>query len=346
MGSRDAARLAFARGLNRSVTVDEIEETYFDLASVLISADATGLYLFASDGVPGHRQRATLDDDFMSDYERRGRADDPVLDFVLQHGLPIDSSRLRPARWADSGARAVLADVGLDQSLEGPLSMSGRVIGTINLARSGDTSFDREDLGDARFMAEHLSLALERAQRHAMVTHRADLLTTVLDQVNSGVVVTSTCGRDHIFVNDLARVTLEKPTPSGSVDSAVRRIVGEFVDEGRRTLTVSLRDGAGIRIIVKVYRLPGNEALMIELHDATAESFVELPAWDILSPREQEIATLVSHGLSTKEIAERAFVTQNTVKQHLKRIFAKTDVRNRAELIQAIWAARRRADEE
>jgi DNA-binding CsgD family transcriptional regulator len=33
-------------------------------------------------------------------------------------------------------------------------------------------------------------------------------------------------------------------------------------------------------------------------------------------------------------------VTENTVKQHLKRIFAKTDVANRAELVQRIWTAR------
>ena len=54
---------------------------------------------------------------------------------------------------------------------------------------------------------------------------------------------------------------------------------------------------------------------------------------------QQEIAELVSAGLTTKEIASRAFVSENTVKQHLKRIFAKTDVRNRAELMQRVWAA-------
>jgi len=64
-----------------------------------------------------------------------------------------------------------------------------------------------------------------------------------------------------------------------------------------------------------------------------------LPVWDVLTPREQEIAELVSAGLTTKEIASRAFVSENTVKQHLKRIFAKTDVRNRAELMQRVWAA-------
>ena len=53
---------------------------------------------------------------------------------------------------------------------------------------------------------------------------------------------------------------------------------------------------------------------------------------------EQEIAELVAQGLTTKQIAERAFISENTVKQHLKRVFAKVDVHNRAELVQLVWA--------
>ncbi|MGJ3508162.1 LuxR C-terminal-related transcriptional regulator [Enemella sp. A6] len=328
------------------MTIDEIEETYFELADVVVPADAAGFYLFVDTDDRQRRIRATLDADFLDDYEKRGRPDDPVLDFVVEHGLPIDSSRLRPTTWQPSGARQVLGDVGLDQSMEGPLVMAGRVVGTINFARAGTDEFEKADLGSTRFMAEHLSLALERAQRHAVVTERADLLSVVLDHMNSGVVVASCCGTKFIHINDLARATLDKETSTGTVEAEVREVLRTFVSEGRRSLTVTLRDVKATRIIVKIYRLPGTDAVMVELHDATAESFVELPAWDILSAREQEIAELVSLGLSTKEIAERAFVTQNTVKQHLKRIFAKTDVRNRAELIQAIWAARSRAEAE
>ena len=61
--------------------------------------------------------------------------------------------------------------------------------------------------------------------------------------------------------------------------------------------------------------------------------------WDVLIRREQDIAQLVSEGLTTKQIAEKAYISENTVKQHLKRVFAKTDVSNRAELVQLIWSA-------
>ncbi|MGW2184030.1 response regulator transcription factor [Streptomyces sp. NPDC001732] len=50
---------------------------------------------------------------------------------------------------------------------------------------------------------------------------------------------------------------------------------------------------------------------------------------------------MVSEGLTTKQIAARAFISENTVKQHLKRVFAKTGVSNRAELVQLIWTSGR-----
>jgi DNA-binding CsgD family transcriptional regulator len=41
--------------------------------------------------------------------------------------------------------------------------------------------------------------------------------------------------------------------------------------------------------------------------------------------------------LTNRQIAERAFVSETTVRQHLKRIFRKFDVHNRAQLVQSIW---------
>lgn len=60
--------------------------------------------------------------------------------------------------------------------------------------------------------------------------------------------------------------------------------------------------------------------------------------WQILSAREQEIVDLVGRGMTTKQIAAEAFISENTVKQHLKRIFAKTGAHSRAELVQLIWS--------
>jgi DNA-binding NarL/FixJ family response regulator len=52
-----------------------------------------------------------------------------------------------------------------------------------------------------------------------------------------------------------------------------------------------------------------------------------------LTPREIEVLTLVSDGLSNGEIAAKLFVSVATVKTHINALFAKLDVRDRAQAI-------------
>lgn len=52
-----------------------------------------------------------------------------------------------------------------------------------------------------------------------------------------------------------------------------------------------------------------------------------------LSKKEQEIIIQVSQGLKNREIAERLFVSEQTVKAHLSRIFRKCKVKTRAQLV-------------
>jgi RNA polymerase sigma factor (sigma-70 family) len=57
------------------------------------------------------------------------------------------------------------------------------------------------------------------------------------------------------------------------------------------------------------------------------QSFNELSA---LTDREREVLDLLAQGLTNKEIAEKLFITTNTVKRHLKAVFEKLDVHTRS----------------
>jgi NarL family two-component system response regulator LiaR len=53
-----------------------------------------------------------------------------------------------------------------------------------------------------------------------------------------------------------------------------------------------------------------------------------------LTPRELDILEAMAAGLSNKEIAERLFVSENTVKTHAARVFSKLSARRRTQAVQ------------
>ena len=53
-----------------------------------------------------------------------------------------------------------------------------------------------------------------------------------------------------------------------------------------------------------------------------------------VTPRELEILELIAAGLSTREIAERSHVSENTVKTHASRILDKLGARRRTQAVQ------------
>ena len=53
-----------------------------------------------------------------------------------------------------------------------------------------------------------------------------------------------------------------------------------------------------------------------------------------VTPREMEILQLIAAGLSNREIAERLNVSENTVKTHAGRLFAKLNARRRTQVVQ------------
>ena len=53
-----------------------------------------------------------------------------------------------------------------------------------------------------------------------------------------------------------------------------------------------------------------------------------------ITPRELEILELIARGMSNREIAEKLFVSENTVKTHSSRLFEKLSARRRTQAVQ------------
>ncbi|BAY11404.1 helix-turn-helix transcriptional regulator [Calothrix sp. NIES-2098] len=62
-----------------------------------------------------------------------------------------------------------------------------------------------------------------------------------------------------------------------------------------------------------------------------------------LTPRELQIAELVALGYTNAEIGKELWITENSVKQALKRMFRKLEVSSRAEMVAQLWKDKKRS---
>lgn len=75
-------------------------------------------------------------------------------------------------------------------------------------------------------------------------------------------------------------------------------------------------------------RIPGPH-----ISTSSGNAFTDFCLRHDISPRECEIIREICNGLSNKDIAAKLFITEQTVKDHTHRIYIKTNVRSRAQLM-------------
>jgi DNA-binding NarL/FixJ family response regulator len=93
---------------------------------------------------------------------------------------------------------------------------------------------------------------------------------------------------------------------------------------------------AGIRVIAD-----GDALLAPSVTRRLIDQFARSPepgkpvakALELLSPSELEVLALVARGLSNSECAEQLFMSECTVKTHVKRIYTKLDLRDRTQAV-------------
>jgi DNA-binding CsgD family transcriptional regulator/PAS domain-containing protein len=107
------------------------------------------------------------------------------------------------------------------------------------------------------------------------------------------------------------------------------------LSEGFIDLGLLKRTGETIRAIVRVKAL-GENRRDGSLWKLTCVD-MRFPR-EVFSIRENQVLDLIAHGLTNKEIGERLFVSENTVKSHLKNIFKKTGTNKRSHLLRLVMA--------
>jgi DNA-binding NarL/FixJ family response regulator len=81
-----------------------------------------------------------------------------------------------------------------------------------------------------------------------------------------------------------------------------------------------------------------SDQLLTSCEGAATPALLTSVQQERLSTRELEVAMLVAEGLSSRDVAERLYVSVRTVENHLQRIYTKLGITSRADLPTALHA--------
>lgn len=184
------------------------------------------------------------------------------------------------------------------------------------------------------FVAQMLSQNLQ--QFH--LKYKTDMLEAALCSLDDGLLMFDSCGSVLYYNPQAARFLQEisgKPFTADTLHEFVHSLLPQVYRAGERVelnelapeysavVVHSQEQGRHIytaRITPRRMQLPLRESI---------NSFD-------LSPREREIAVLISQGKTNREIAELLYISLPTVKTHISNIFQKANVNNRTSLINAL----------
>lgn len=72
------------------------------------------------------------------------------------------------------------------------------------------------------------------------------------------------------------------------------------------------------------------------VHSTQKENVSEEQAYGDLTEREREIASLLAEGLTNRQIADRLYISEGTVKNYISAIYDKTGIHDRVKLVVAL----------
>jgi DNA-binding CsgD family transcriptional regulator len=121
------------------------------------------------------------------------------------------------------------------------------------------------------------------------------------------------------------------PIPASAYNVAAQLLAVESgVDDHPPSTRVHL--SAGLWLTLRAARLGTDIAVTIE-ESTPAERLDLFARAHTLSARESELLTHLASGADTREIAARMFLSEHTVQDHLKSVFAKTNTHSRKALL-------------
>ena len=182
-----------------------------------------------------------------------------------------------------------------------------------------DRDFSDREKDILNLLLPHLSSAF----------HNLKLRDMVASLQGIGIVVIGVDGRPS-YINELA------------ADALNGRPIEAIPDPSGSTVPVYFQSERGVYRIRATQMGKGREKVIILAPILSDEHLESRSSTFGFSKRENQVVSLLSRGFSNKEIAERLFISEDTVKNHLRHIFEKAKVKSRSKLMSKVLGFRSR----
>lgn len=187
----------------------------------------------------------------------------------------------------------------------------------------GKPAFTQEEVSQAAGLSEPLAEGFRRSFLHAAVGTNGGL------ENPPGAFTIDGAGR-QVSTTESAEALLSTVSRE-RVETMSRALAAAVARAGATTLTIG-DDGGALAFHAGPVKGADGEVSVVVEHPRPIQLSALIVAAYQLSPRERDVAELVLDGLLTKQIARRLQISEYTVQDHLKSIFAKTGTATRGEL--------------
>ena len=207
--------------------------------------------------------------------------------------------------------------------------------GFLDLWRCGGSPFTAADAAFLAGVGQVVTEGLRRCQAHtfaatpAASVHPAGPVVLLL---SPGIEVLGETPATQDYLRVLVPPEAGRtPIPAGAYNVAAQLLAVE-ADVDRHPPVARVHLAGGRWVTLRAARIGENIAVTIEETSPAARVTVFTRAFG-LSARETELLGHLVRGAGTREVAARMFLSEHTVQDHLKSIFAKTAARSRRTLL-------------
>ncbi|WNZ24825.1 GAF domain-containing protein [Leptolyngbya sp. NK1-12] len=163
-------------GLLQAIATASTEQAlrlrFMDQVSECFGVQRWGIYLFNDKNRLASFDVIGVSEAFVEQYERIGRAVDPVLQYVMANHAPAHEELVLPmGEWKRSALyQTCCATHNHEHIMTGPIVGRGQLIGTVQFARIGDTpAFNPNDVVRLSAVCLHLSASLAELRNPFLV---------------------------------------------------------------------------------------------------------------------------------------------------------------------------------